>query len=98
VTPPVFVRKAARDDIVGAFGWYELRSVGLGHEFLRAVRVGLRAIERAPHQFSVAVDDVRKAHLRRFPYSIYFVILQRQISVISVTHGHRDPRRWQSHR
>jgi plasmid stabilization system protein ParE len=98
VTSPVFVRKAARADIVEAFAWYEERSVGLGHEFLRAVRVGLRAIERTPLQFSVAVDDVRRARLRRFPYSIYFVILQHHVSVIAVTHGHRDPRRWQSRR
>jgi hypothetical protein len=88
VTSPVFVRKAARADIVEAFAWYEERSIGLGHEFLRAVRVGLRAIERTPLQFSVAVDDVRRARLRRFPYSIYFIILQHHISVIAG--GRRD--------
>lgn len=98
MTPRLFVRKAARADLVEAFRWYEERSEGLGHEFLRAVRVVFHAIERAPLQFPIAVDDVRKARLRRFPYMIYFVILTQQISVIAVIHGRRHSRRWQSRR
>ncbi|SRR6266545_209823 len=98
MTPRLFVRKAARADIAEAFRWYEARSVGLGHEFLRAVRVGLREIERAPLQFPIAVDDIRKVRLRRFPYLIYFVVFPNHLSVIAVTHGRRHARRWQSRR
>ena len=96
--PRLFVRKAAREDLSEAFQWYEARSRGLGHEFVRAVGVALGAIERAPEQFALAVDDIRRARLRRFPYLIYFVILPRHISVIAVIHGRRHPRRWQSRR
>lgn len=60
MTLRLFVRSAARTDIAAAFRWYEERSVGLGHEFLRAVRIALRAIEHAPLQFPVALDDIRK--------------------------------------
>ena len=50
MAPParVRLRKAARTDIAEAFRWYEERSVGLGFEFLRAVRVAFAGIERAP--------------------------------------------------
>lgn len=65
MTPRLFVRRAARVDIAEAFQWYEARSTGLGHEFLRAVRVAFAAIERAPEQFPVAVDDIRKVDLTR---------------------------------
>jgi hypothetical protein len=41
------------------FGWYEARSAGLGHEFLRAVSVAFASIERGPEQQSFAIDDVR---------------------------------------
>ena len=98
MTPRLFVRKAARTDLVEAFRWYEERGIGLGSEFLRAVRVGFGAIEGTPGQFTVAVDDIRKVRLRRFPYLIYFVILPRHISVIAVMHGRRHPHRWQSRR
>ena len=46
--PRLFLRKPARADIAEAFQWYEARSTGLGFEFLRAVRVALAGIERAP--------------------------------------------------
>src|SRR5690348_4641332 len=44
VTPRFFVRRAARADIAEAFRWYERRSAGLGHEFLRSVRVAFAEI------------------------------------------------------
>lgn len=59
--PRLYVRKAARADIAEAFRWYEARSTGLGFEFLRAVRVALAGIERAPEQYPVALDDIRKS-------------------------------------
>jgi plasmid stabilization system protein ParE len=98
MTPRLFLRKAARADIAEAFRWYEERSPGLGHDFLRAVRVALAAIERAPGSFAVAIEDIRKVHLRRFPYVVYYVPLTRGISVVAVVHGRRHPRRWQSRR
>ena len=97
--PRLFVRKRARADIAAAFRWYEERSTGLGHEFLRAVRVALASIERAPEQHQVALDDIRKLPLVRFPYVVYYVVLKRgRVSVIAVTHGRRHPKRWQSRR
>ena len=96
--PRLFVRAAARRDLAEAFRWYEARSTGLGHEFLRAVRVVFAGIQRAPEQHPVADADVRKARVARFPYLVYYVILDTRISVIAVMHGHRHPRRWQSRR
>lgn len=98
MTPRLFVRKAARADVSEAFRWYEERSVGLGHEFLRSMRVALRAVEQAPLQFPIAIDDIRRVRLRRFPYMIYFVVLAKHISVIAVTHGRRNSQHWQSRR
>ena len=96
--PRLYLRKAARADITEAFRWYEVRSPGLGFEFLRAVRVALAGIERAPEQHPIALDDIRKALLPRFPYVVYFVPHSRGLSVLAVMHGRRDPRRWQSRR
>jgi plasmid stabilization system protein ParE len=96
--PRLFLRKAARTDVAEAFRWYEARSAGLGFEFLRAVRVAFAGIERAPQQFPLALDDIRKALLPRFPYVVYFVVHSRGLSVIAVMHGRREPLRWQARR
>lgn len=94
--PGLFLRPEAREDVAEAFRWYEARSTGLGHEFLRAVRVALTAIERTPEQFPFALDDIRRVGLRRFPYYLYYVVRPTDTSVIAVMHGRRDQRRWQA--
>lgn len=94
----LFVRLAARRDLAEAFRWYEGRGAGLGHEFLRAVAVTFAAVDRDPERFPVALDDVRKAVVRRFPYVVYLVALPDGVSVLAVLHGRRDPRRWRSRR
>lgn len=96
--PRLFVRRAARADIAEAFRWYEERVTGLGHEFLRAVASTLATIESTPEQYPIALDDIRKALLKRFPYVVYFVLSRRGASVIAVMHGRRNPRRWKSRR
>lgn len=98
MTPRLSLRAEAKADIDEAFLWYEERSTGLGHEFLRALRATLAQIERNPAQFAVAVDDIRHAHLLRFPYAAYYVVDGARIVVFAVAHGRRHPRRWQSRR
>ncbi|HEY0971790.1 MAG TPA: type II toxin-antitoxin system RelE/ParE family toxin [Gemmatimonadales bacterium] len=98
MTPRLSIRRAARQEIEEAFRWYEERSSGLGYEFLRAVRATLAHIARDPELYPIAIDDIRKAPLHRFPYVAYYVVLPRGISVLAVMHGRRHPRRWQSRR
>jgi toxin ParE1/3/4 len=96
--PRLFVRKAAKSDVAKAFAWYEARRAGLGQEFSDEIAVTYAAIEEQPLRFPVILDDIRMAVVHRFPYLIYFVILQRGISVIAALHGHRDPQVWQRRR
>lgn len=39
--------------------------------------------------------DVRRAQLKKFVYGVFYRVLPHVISVIAVTHLHRDPRVWQ---
>ena len=96
--PRLFVRSAAKADVAHAFAWYQERRTGLGHEFADEVAATYTAIEEQPLRFPVMVDDVRMAVVHRFPYLVYFVVLQRGLSVIAVLHGHRDPQVWQQRR
>ena len=96
--PRLFVRKAAKADLAEAFAWYEARRAGLGHAFADEVAVAFAAIEEQPLRYPVMLEDVRMAIVRRFPYLVYFVVLERGISILAVLHGHRDPRVWQQRR
>jgi plasmid stabilization system protein ParE len=98
MTPPLLLRPEATAEIQDAFGWYERQRLGLGGEFLQAVRETLRGIEQAPLQYPKIRGEVRRALLRRFPYSILYVAEKERTVVFSCFHGKRDPRRWQSRR
>jgi plasmid stabilization system protein ParE len=94
--PPRFiVRPAAEADIEEAALWYELRSLGLGAEFLRAVDVCFEQIRRAPESFQRVYKNARRARVRRFPYVTYFVTTDSGIQVLACMHAKCDPRVWQ---
>ena len=96
MTPRLFVRRPARADIADDFKWYESRSAGLGHEFLRVIRVAFASITRSPEQYPVAIDDIRRCTLRRFPFVIYYrwEPAREQITVYAIMHCSREPGYW----
>ena len=98
MTPRLLLRAEAKADAQEAFDWYEGRSTGLGFEFLRALRVELASVERAPLQFNIEHADIRRVRLRKFPWSVYYVILPEVVTVIAVLRDGRDERRWQTRR
>jgi plasmid stabilization system protein ParE len=67
----------------------------LGEEFINAISELLNQIQTSPEHFAVCFRNVRRAKTRRFPYIIYFRLLDDRIEVIAVLHASRDPRLWQ---
>jgi plasmid stabilization system protein ParE len=67
----VIFTSEADDDIAEAYNWYESREPGLGEEFLRCLEARILTIRRQPKLCRVAVDEFRRAFLRRFPYEIF---------------------------
>lgn len=93
---PIVLRPEAQDDLLEARNWYERQRLGLGDAFGEAVEQFLRRIEVMPEICAIALKGVRRGKLRRFPYLVYYRILEDRIEVIAVLHGGRDPRIWQS--
>jgi plasmid stabilization system protein ParE len=98
MTPRLLLEPEAELDLEGARIWYEERAKGLGSEFLRNVRATLAVIERQPDLFPVVHATVRRASVRRFPYSVYYVAEDTATAVIGCLHTRRDPTTWQSRR
>ena len=84
----------AEDELAEAAIWYQNRRAGLGTEFLEEAERVFQAIEENPRQYPVCHLDIRRANLRRFPYSVYYLIHQDVIGILAVHHNSRDPRRW----
>jgi plasmid stabilization system protein ParE len=84
----------ADDDIAESYAWYEAQEPGLGEDFLRCVEACLEAIQRRPLLYRVAIDEFRRALVRRFPFEIFYEPTEREIVVYSVFHCSQDPAKW----
>ena len=91
----VVFRPEAEDEALEVREWYETRREGLGREFGVAVGALVARIAASPMAFQCAHGETRRAVLVRFPYAIYFRILDETI-LIQAVHGRQDPSRWQS--
>ena len=81
----VIFTQAARAELTDAQDWYEGEASGLGRRFRQAIDA---LIERM-------IDNVRRALLRRFPYSLFFVVEDEVLIVMACFHASRDPSHWQ---
>jgi plasmid stabilization system protein ParE len=97
VKPAIF-RPAAAADVEDAWRWYEARRDGLGEEFLGVVQATLAQIEGYPESAPVVYRDIRRQLLRRFPYGLFYRLLEGQVVIVACFHAKRDPRIWRTRR
>ena len=95
VTRQILVRPEAEAEVQQAFDWYEEQSKGLGLEFLRSIEACLSGITRNPFAYKVVkIPSVRRAVVRRFPYSLFYLVDDDVIVVIAVFNVKRRPKDW----
>lgn len=92
---PIIFTQAARWELIEAQDWYEAEAAGLGGRFRDAIGALIKNMSDNPRQFPVVFENVRRALVRRFPYSLFFVIEKDVLVVIACFHASRDPSRWQ---
>lgn len=92
----VSVRPAAAADMADAYFWYESQRTGLGDEFLAAISAVIAVLLENPRSCRVVYRDTRRANLRRFPYGVFYRILDAGIVIIACFHASRDPRGWRT--
>jgi plasmid stabilization system protein ParE len=98
MTFKLIIAPEAEADLAEAFQWYESQRSGLGDEFLRAAEARLAEVQRRPESFARAYADLYRAMVRRFPYSIFFVVDGLNVNVLAVLHAKRNPRIWKRRR
>ena len=91
----VIFTQGARGEVIEAQGWYEREAPGLGRHFREAIDALIERMSANPRQFPIVFKDVRRALLRRFPYSLFFVMEGETLLVIACFHASRDPAQWQ---
>jgi plasmid stabilization system protein ParE len=92
----VVFTQAARAELIEAQDWYQGEAGGLGRRFRQAIHLLTERMSANPGQFPVVFRNVRRALMRRFPYSLFFVVENETLMVIACFHASRDPSRWQN--
>lgn len=92
---PIVFQLEAQAEFDEALDWYE-QQAGLGQNFLECIAEVLTRIESMPESQEVIFEDIRRAVVRRFPYSVFYQIETNQIVIIAVFHSKRNPKIWQS--
>lgn len=84
----------AKADIQAAYRWYEQQRPGLGSQFRTSLEATVSSIRRAPGRYRVAVDEFRRALVRRFPFEVFYEYDDEKVVVHFVFHTSRDSVIW----
>lgn len=91
-------RPAAAADIDRAYGWYERERQGLGEELLEEIRATVQSVLERPEAYPVVHRQTRRALVHRFPYGLYYRILDDVIVFVACFHTSRNPALWKRRR
>ena len=92
------LRPATVADLRKAYRWYEGERTGLGEEFLRAVRLAIGNVVGAPMAYAVVHRETRRALVPRFPYGVFYRIIDETVVIVACYHLHRKPASWKRRR
>ena len=94
---PLIIHAEAQEELDAAVGYYEVRSEGLGLDFLAVVSAGLSRIGQHPDRYPRHRRTVMRRHLlKRFPYAIIYREYDDRISIVAIAHGLRRPDYWKN--
>jgi len=79
-------------DLQKAYSWYEEKLTDLGDDFLQIFYSSIELITENPLQFPKKYRNYHRCLLRKFPYSVYYIIKDDLIIVMGVFHHSRDPK------
>jgi plasmid stabilization system protein ParE len=91
-------RPAAAADLTREYARYERERKGLGDEFLKEVRVTVQSVLEIPRAYPVIRRETRRALVHRFPYGLFYRVIDETIVIVACFHTSRDPALWEQRR
>lgn len=83
---------AVEDELREVIDYYNQCSPNLGNEFLDEFDKEILRIAQSPLFWCVVAEDIRRALMQRFPYAIYFRLVQSDVVRVTVVkHQRRHP-------
>ena len=83
-------------DVREAQKWYEDKKRGLGKAFFDEIEHALEVIESNPRLFQKISHEIRIMRIKRFPYSIVYECIDKNVYILGIQHVKRHPDTWKS--
>jgi plasmid stabilization system protein ParE len=85
----------AQEEYDRALAWYQARSIRAAARFEAEVERILGLVQLNPESFPAYDDEHRFAVLRRFPYTLVYLVHADRILVVAVVQAGKRPGYWQ---
>lgn len=86
---------AAELEYLEAIAFYEFKRPGLGLAYLDEFESAMERIVRSPQIYPLEMlPDIRRAVMKKFPFSIIFRKTTKAVQVLAVAHQCRRPSYW----
>jgi plasmid stabilization system protein ParE len=91
---PVRFHPEADEEYLSSLAWYSERSPTAALDFESEFQRAISAVAEAPERWPAYLSRCRRYVLHQFPFSIVYRILDKEVVVLAVAHGHRRPGYW----
>jgi uncharacterized secreted protein with C-terminal beta-propeller domain len=92
----VFFHQAAKEELFSARDYYDDLVFGLGKSFILEIEKTINIIKRNPLAYPVIKQNIRKAVIMKFPYSLLYIIEGDKIYLLAIMHQKRKPLYWKN--
>lgn len=86
----VIVRSEVWTDVESAVDWYEHEVAGLGQRFFQSFEQAIIKISANPFHYTFIKKQVRRCPVKKFPYSVLYVVDGNDIYLLAVIHRRRS--------
>ncbi len=83
-----------RDEVQAGYDWYNVKSSGLGEEFLKELDLAFELVQKQPLTWPIFSDNFRRYLLKRFPFGVIYKAENTNIYILAVMHLSRKPGYW----
>jgi len=87
------VSPRAQREIEDAIDYYSLNSINAPKQFVFFIEYAYKSLEISPF-FKIRYKNIRALKIKKFPYSLYFVVNEKNnlVRILSCFHHKRNPR------
>lgn len=90
------ITTAAKEDLDIIYDRYERQRSGLGAKFTQRFHVCVERILQSPEMHELVLGNYRRTMLRKFPYAVFYELVNDEVIIHAVLHTARDSSAWQS--